>query len=88
MIVSKHLIYTNIRTALFQELFSKSKTIVFCIENSTLRVIHKSLIFDAVKEGEETYLAEVLGALEEKYKKKESWIKLMLAWFSSKLWKN
>ena len=26
------------------------------MENSKLRVIHKSLIFDAVKEGEETYL--------------------------------
>ena len=55
------------------------------MENSKLRVIHKSLIFDAVKEGEETYLAEVLKALEEKYKKKESAVKLMLAWLSSKL---
>ena len=54
---------------MFQELFSKSKTIGFCMENSKLRVIHKSLIFDAVKEGEETYLAQVLSALEEKYKK-------------------
>ena len=55
------------------------------MENSKLRVIHKSLIFDAVKEGEETYLAEVLRALEEKYKKKESQVKLILAWLSSKL---
>ena len=55
------------------------------MENSKLRVIHKSLIFDAVKEGEETYLAQVLSALEEKYKKKESWVKLMLASLSSKL---
>ena len=70
---------------MFQELFSKSKTIGFCMENSKLRVIHKSLIFDAVKEGEETFLAEVLRALEEKYKKKESQVKLMLTWLSSKL---
>ena len=50
-----------------------------------MRVIHKSLMFEAVKEGEETYLAEVLKALEEKYKKKESAVKLMLAWLSSQL---
>ena len=55
------------------------------MENSKLRVIHKSLIFDAVKEGEETYLSEVLRALEEKYKKKESQVKLILTWLSSKL---
>lgn len=55
------------------------------MENSKLRVIHKSLIFDAVKEGKGKYLGEVLSALEEKYKKKESRVKLMLAWLSSKL---
>ena len=55
------------------------------MENSKLRVIHKSLIFDAVKEGEETYLSEVLRALEEKYKKKENKVKLTLAWLFSKL---
>ena len=70
---------------MFQELFRKSRTIFCCVENSTWRAIHKSLIFDAVKEGEETYLAEVLGALEEKYKKKESKVKLLLNWMSSKL---
>ena len=70
---------------MFQELFSKSKTIFCCVESSTWRVIHRSIIFSAVKEGEETYLAEVLNALQEKYLKKESKAKLMLAWMSSKL---
>ena len=70
---------------MFQELFSKSKTIFCCVESSTWRVIHRSIIFSAVKEGEETYLAEVLKALQEKYLKKESKVKLMLAWMSSKL---
>ena len=55
------------------------------MESSTWRVIHQSIIFSAVKEGEETYLAEVLRALQEKYLKKESKVKLMLAWLSSKL---
>ena len=70
---------------MFQDLFSKSKTIFCCVETSTWRVIHRSIIFSAVKEGEETYLAEVLKALQEKYLKKESKVKLMLAWMSSKL---
>ena len=70
---------------MFQELFSKSKTIGFCVENSKLRVIHPSLIFDAVKEGKDTYLSEVLSALEEKYKKEKSRVKLMMSWLSSKL---
>ena len=70
---------------MFQELFSQSKTIFCCVESSTWRVIHRSIIFSAVKEGEEAYLAEVLKALQEKYLKKQSKVKLMLAWMSSKL---
>ena len=53
---------------MFQELFTISKTIGCCIENSQLRVVHNSLILDAVKDGEDSYLAEVLSALKEKYK--------------------
>ena len=61
----------SFHATIFQELFNVSKTIGCCVENSKLRVVHKSLILDAVKEGEETFLKEVLVALKEKYKKRE-----------------
>ena len=85
---------------IFQELFNVSKTIGCCVENSKLRVVHKSLILDAVKEGEdsssedfssedssseETYLEEVLGALKEKYKKRENRVKKFAGWVWSKI---
>ena len=62
-----------------------SKTVGCCVENSKLRVVHKSLILDAVKEGEEKYLEEVLGALKEKYKERENRVKKFAGWVWSKI---
>ena len=62
-----------------------SKTVGCCVENSKLRVVHKSLILDAVKDGEETFLEEVLGALKEKYKKRENRVKQIAGWVWSKI---
>ena len=62
-----------------------SKTVGCCVENSKLRVVHKSLILDAVKEGEEKYLEEVLGALKEKYKERENKVRKFACWVWSKL---
>ena len=70
---------------MFQELFAISKTIGCSVENSELRVVHNSLISDAVKDGEVSYLAEVLSALEEKYKERKSRVKQFACWVVSKL---
>merc|ERR1712083_592421 len=42
------------KIASYKELFNVSKTIGCCVENSKLRVVHKSLILDAVREGEDS----------------------------------
>ena len=70
---------------MFQELFAISKTIGCSVENSELRVVHNSLILDAVKDGEVSYLKEVLSALEEKYKERKSRVKQFACWVVSKL---
>ena len=41
------------------------------MENSKLRVVHKSLMFDAARQADIALLKEVLEALEEKYKEEE-----------------
>merc|ERR1719270_128590 len=51
----------------FKELFRKSATVGLCKEYPKLQAAHKSLIHDAIKEGDEKFLAEVLEALNKKY---------------------
>ena len=55
---------------LFQELFETSKTIA-CVETASLRVIHKSILHEALKKEDNEELEEVLTALTEKYKEQE-----------------
>ena len=54
-----------------QEFFYASEKVAGCVENSKLRVIHKSLMFDSVKQADIDLLKEVLDALQEKYKEEE-----------------
>ena len=56
---------------MFQELFETSRTIAYCVETTKLRVIHKSLLFDALKDEDNEELEEVLTALTEKYEEPE-----------------
>ena len=56
---------------MFQELFESSKTIACCFENPKLRVIHKSLLHDALKEEDNEKLEELLEALTKKYEEPE-----------------
>ena len=51
---------------MFQELFETSKTIA-CVETASLRVIHKSILHEALKKEDNEELEEVLTALTGKY---------------------
>ena len=72
---------------MFQALFEDSKSIACGVENSKLRVIHQSLIYDNLKQ-EETdmpFLEEVLEALNDKYHPTESKANQIIGWVGSKL---
>ena len=70
---------------MFQELFETSRTIAYCVETTKLRVIHKSLLFDALKEEDNEELEEVLTALTEKYEEpEESKMEKLANWLKTK----
>ena len=69
---------------MFQELFETSKTIACCVETTRLRVIHKSILHEALKKEDNEELEEVLAALTEKYKEpKESKIQMLGNWLKT-----
>ena len=70
---------------MFQELFETSKTIACCVETTSLRVIHKSILHEALKKEDNEELEEVLAALTEKYEEpKESKIQMLGNWLKTK----
>ena len=60
----------KISCVFFQELFNSSKTVLWCISSSRFRVIHRSLLFDAIRDPK--LLKDVLEALAAKNAKKAS----------------
>ena len=76
-----------IHNKLFQNLFYASESIACGVKNSKMRVVHRSLLQEAVEDEDKdiSFLKQVLEALKEKVKTEESKMKKVSNWMASKL---